>query len=146
MAGADMDDRPLSPVYLDNEPVDLDDSKPAVAQIVAAQGKRRNVRVVRLNSRFDMEGSPLGPDDVIDRAEVTPVYLRSIESTPVPESAPGTPGPQPGERKPAQPPTPLPDRGGPEDAPAGPAPPIDPDPTLRDVERPRGSPAEGQVE
>ncbi|MEA3203274.1 MAG: hypothetical protein QOI63_949 [Thermoplasmata archaeon] len=142
-----MDDRPLSPVYLDNQPVDLDDSKPLVAKVVAAGGKR-DVRVVRLNSRLDMEGSPLGPDDVIDRTEVTPVYLKSIASTPSPESAPGAPGPRaptPGDPQPPLPPAPLPDRD-PDPAPPGPLPPVDPDPTLRDVERPRGGQAEGQVE
>lgn len=142
-----MDDRPLSPVYLDNEPVDLEDSKPLVAKIVAARGKKRDrVRVVRLNSRFDMEGSPLGLDDVIDRTEVTPVYLKSIENTPAPDSAPGKPGPDlpnsPGPLPP-QPPTPEPQ---PEPTPPGPLPPVDPDPSMTDVERPRGGQSEGQVE
>jgi hypothetical protein len=143
-----MDDRPLSPIYLDNEPVELDDSKPLVAKIVAAGGKRRGVRVVRLNSRLDMEGSPLGMDDVIDRTEVTPVYLKSIDHTPAPESAPGAPGPHlptPGDPQPPLPPAPMPDRD-PDPAPPGPLPPVDPDPQLRDVERPRGGQAEGQVE
>jgi len=145
-----MEDRPLSPIYLDNQPVDLDDSKPLVAKIVAAGGKRKDkVRVVRLNSRFDMEGSPLGLDDVIDRTEVTPVYLKSIESSPpAPESAPGAPGPhapQPGEPEPPLPPNPLPDKD-PTPTPPGPLPPVDPDPTLRDVEHPSGGQSEGQVE
>jgi hypothetical protein len=144
-----MEDRPLSPVYLDNQPVDLDDSKPLVGKIVAAGGKRPGrVRVVRLNSRLDMEGSPLGLDDVIDRTEVTPVYLKSIEHTPAPESAPGTPGPHvptPGDPEPPLPPAPIPDKD-PDPAPPGPLPPVDPDPMLRDVERPRGDQSEGQVE
>ena len=144
-----MHDRPLSPVYLDNEPVELDDSKPLVAKIVAAGGKERDhVRIVRLNSRLDMEGSPLGLDDVIDRTEVTPVYLKSIESTPTPDSAPGAPGPHmptPGDPGPPLPPAPMPDKD-PSPAPPGPLPPVDPDPQLGDVERARGGQSEGQVE
>jgi hypothetical protein len=143
-----MDDRPLSPVYLDNQPIEIEDSKPLVARIVAAGGKRRTVRVVRLNSRLDMEGSPLGPDDVIDRTEVTPVYLKTFESTPSPASAPGAPGPHiptPPGPEPPVPPAPIPDKD-PEPAPPGPLPPGDPDPVTRDIERPRGDQAEGQVE
>ncbi|HUR62673.1 MAG TPA: hypothetical protein VM286_09960 [Candidatus Thermoplasmatota archaeon] len=143
-----MDDRPLSPVYLDNEPIEIEDSKPLVAKIVAAGGKKRDrVRVVRLNSRLDMEGSPLGLDDVIDRTEVTPVYLKSIDSTPAPESAPGKPGPHmpehPGPQPPLPPPLPDPE---PDPSPPGPLPPVDPDPSMSDIERPRGGQSEGQVE
>ncbi len=68
----------LAPVYLDNQPVTIQESRPIVSTILAARGHNpRGIIVVRLRNPHDREGQRLHPADIVDRTRTqSPIYLR----------------------------------------------------------------------
>lgn len=68
----------LAPVFLDDQPVTLQDARPKVSAILAAVGKPDATQVKWLKSSSDTTGKTLRAEEVVDRtAQTQPIYLSS---------------------------------------------------------------------
>lgn len=68
----------LAPVFLDDQPVTLQDARPKVSAILAAVGKPDATQVKWLKSSSDTTGKTLRSEEVVDRtSQSQPIYLSS---------------------------------------------------------------------
>ena|SRR5688572_15323295 len=75
----------LSPVFLDDRPVQLaGDPRPLVGRILEAGGRRRDQPVMWVREPHDPLGRPVDPDEAIDRTvkAQAPVFLQSMTEIP----------------------------------------------------------------
>jgi len=78
-----MNNEKIAKVYLDNQPISLLDPRPMVSSILFSCGKPESSTVQLLESRTDVKGKALRPEEVVDRtADPTkPIYLTSSAAT-----------------------------------------------------------------
>lgn len=77
-----MNTEKLATVYLDNQPISLQDARPKVSAILFASGKPNATDVKVLQSRSDTQGKPLRPEEIVDRTSEPnkPIYLTCTPS------------------------------------------------------------------
>lgn len=73
--------RPIAQIKMNRSPVDIDDSKPTVKEIVAATGRTpSNFDVFELENEGDTEGTEIPLGRVIDRTESgETLFFRAVE-------------------------------------------------------------------
>jgi hypothetical protein len=74
-----MNTKNLAPVYLDNQPVSLQDPKPKVSAVLSALGKPDATEVKWLQFQPGTQGKSMRSDEILDRTSEPskPIYLTS---------------------------------------------------------------------